>query len=240
VEGSSWINIAKCWLKGTLGNLWFMPMIIGLYAITPSILIIKKNITERSFKILGCFIIILAIISQATSTYILPYSLGVIMSYLGYYMMGSVIYDERKKEDKKMCFAQCAIIFSLSIVTTIYRIKVSQEYAIDPYKAFFSPTVVIMSLICFSVFKNIQIKKLKIEIELLSNKTLYVYLIHTIVICILFPVVNSLMKNVMMKIVVVVVLGSVISFCVASIWIRIRMIIDKRFHVKELIIKTRI
>lgn len=70
------------------GNLWFMPMIIGLYLLTPFLNRIIKSVTSCQIRIISIFIIVWAVVSQRFSSLSLPYSMGVVFAYLGYFLLG--------------------------------------------------------------------------------------------------------------------------------------------------------
>lgn len=48
-------------------NLWYLFMIIGLYAVTPVLIMIKDEISQKKFHILGISLLVLGVIINFTS-----------------------------------------------------------------------------------------------------------------------------------------------------------------------------
>ena len=167
------VSFFGTFLKGTYGNLWFVPMLIGLYLISPLIVKLKgEKVIPLS---VGVGLLVWAVISQSTSEYELPYSIGVICSFLSYFVMGNILYESRIKI--KVVFLITGIII-ISLVATWWRCYNHQFYSMEYYRAFFSPFVVILSILIFILFKKISVRNSKM-IEWLSAKTYYIYLLHT-------------------------------------------------------------
>ena len=87
----NYLLAVKCIILGSFYNFWFIYMIIGLYVLTPFIVHIKQWIGFRRYAAGTGVLLVLSCVSQATSHYILPYSIGVIFSFLSYYMLGDII-----------------------------------------------------------------------------------------------------------------------------------------------------
>lgn len=167
------VSFLGTFLKGTYGNLWFVPMLIGLYLISPLIVKLKG---EKAIPLsVGVGLLVWAVVSQSTSEYELPYSIGVICSFLSYFVMGNILYESRIKI--KIIFLITGIII-ISLVASWWRCDNHQFYSMEYYRAFFSPFVVILSILIFILFKQISVRNSKI-IEWLSAKTYYIYLLHT-------------------------------------------------------------
>jgi len=170
--------LLRC-LKGTYGNLWYMPMLIVLYMMTPVLVLLKSELPEKAFRNMGIILLVWAVISQRTSSYVLPYSVGVVFSYLGYFMIGNILYNIPVTSKIHIKFGHCCICIAFLVALTVwYRLQGHHFYQISPYSSFFSPTVVIMSCLIFYLFKHLKFRR---DISWLSGKTYYIYLIHTIV-----------------------------------------------------------
>lgn len=191
--------------KGTYGNLWFMPMLIGLYFLAPFIANLKGS-RHIPFGI-GLFLLAWAIISQSTSNYNLPYSTGVVFSYLSYFIFGNILYESKCVVNQKI------LIFGIICVTilgTWWRCNNHQYYAMDYSKAFFSPLVVVLSIQVFYFFKQLIIDDLRIE--WISSKTFYIYLLHSPILVIvhyIFEYINNIseISKIMLQVLVVFILS---------------------------------
>ena len=173
---TSWL--VRC-IKGTYGNLWFMPMMIALYLITPVLVRLKSVLSEKAFRNIGVVMLLWAVVSQGSSSYALPYSIGVAFSYLGYFIMGNILHNlPVMAKPHVKCWHGLLIIVFLTVLTVQYRLQGHTFYQISPYSSFFSPTVAVMSCIIFCLFKNLEFHK---DIGWMAGKTYYMYLIHTIV-----------------------------------------------------------
>lgn len=221
--------IISSWMKSSYGNLWFMPMILGLYLIAPIIYELKSVISKKLYCKLAIILMIWAMVSQATSQYVLPYSIGVVISYLSFFILGDIIYSSRINL-KLPLWSAIPIIVALSLVTALFRIKCTQFYTIDPYRAFFSPVVVFLSLLVFISFGEIRLCD-NYLIRNFSDITYYIYLIHTIVISFIYRIVDRSSYTAVIKVLIVSVVGTVISITVSVIWKRINdYTVKKVFH----------
>ncbi len=84
-------------VTGTYYNLWYMYMLFCLYALVPVLVRLKAALPWRWWGRLGFALLAWAMVSQATSYYQLPYDAGVAVSFLGYFITGSFLYDNRHR-----------------------------------------------------------------------------------------------------------------------------------------------
>lgn len=174
--------------------------------------------------------ILWAVLSAITTTYLLPYSIGNVISFLAYFMLGYVLFE--KDHIFKKNYLYPFIIIIIASITTCFRIYVSQIYAVDPYKAFFSPAVVLMSILVFDWFGKLKIQNMEF-MRWLSDKAYYIYLLHSIVIYILLKVSDLLLISPIIKIVCVSIIGFMISLVLATIWDYFRKVLDRKYKIKQ-------
>ncbi|MCM1179176.1 MAG: acyltransferase family protein [Clostridium sp.] len=184
MEISAWFREGKIYfyqtpfvnfIKGTILNYWFMYMLFGLYMCTPFIVRMKKSISVKTAKVTVLVWMVVACISQLTTEYRLPYTFGVIASYLGYYMLGDLLYENMKKIKKR--------IFLLVPIILLYMLTLIpglgwKNYMLNPYASFFFPTIIVISLLIFLLFLNIEIN---INLSKLAGYMYYIYLFHTVI-----------------------------------------------------------
>lgn len=118
IGGRDLLNPVFELLSGNLNNCWFMFMLVGLYFLVPIIIRIKKSISNRSY-IIGSFIwLFVAMISQLTSTYSVSWAFGIIFSFVGYFLVGNVIYENMSRiKFKGLYFIFAIICYALLFCT---------------------------------------------------------------------------------------------------------------------------
>lgn len=199
-------------------NNWYMYMLFFLYMITPFILIIKNNVSEKVYFWISIVLVIWSFVSQLTSNYMNALSSGITFSYLGYYMIGNVIYNNSLKKSNKKVFISVLISILMVVITFLYRQFISSDsrYVIDAYTNFFSPTIIIFSISIFYFFCNI---KIKFDLTKLSSYTFYIYIFHTIIYYSIFNYCQFLLtKNQFINIFVVTNLTFLISLFLSVIF----------------------
>lgn len=173
-----------------------------------------------------------AIVSGVVTTTQLPYSIHVIFTYLPFFLVGDVLFNSDKRISSTLLIA--SIVCFLTI-TFFFRVCVSQFYALEPFPAFLSPTVITMSICTFLLFKQIVVNNNKRQrfYEKIGGYTYLVYLVHALVIRFIGPVIKQIDINEVIKIVLMTILVTVISFFVAMIWAKIRTIINEKYCIEQ-------
>lgn len=175
---------------GNYYNLWFMYMLAGLYVLTPFRVRMKNAISPKMYRNLTAVLLVWAVVSQAESTYQVPYALGVVVAYLGYFMAGNWIFENTKKKPGAMVyFLIAALMFA---VTFVMRFNGFSMF--DAYTSFFSPTIMMASLCIFAGVSRIEIKR---DFSKISSYMFSVYLFHTIVMGELYFTMNEVFDIVM-------------------------------------------
>lgn len=217
--GQGYMTPIKSVLEGSFYNLWFMYMLLGLYLLTPFIVKLKNAISARTFERMTYVLLVWAVISQATTTYQTPYSLGVIGAYLSYFLMGNVIFEKTKDGCKRpawLYFLGAAVVFA---VTFVIRYEGYTRYLFDAYTNFFSPMIMLASILIFYGFSGIHIKR---DFSKLASLMFYVYLFHTIIYRHVFAVTNVLFINEIFAIgevtVLTFIIGGVFGYVYDRLW----------------------
>ena len=193
---------------GYFYNTWFMAMLLFLYILTPFIIIIKKNVSNKTFIGMAIFFLLWGFIFHISSSDNIPFSGNVVISFLGYYLIGNVLY-EKFLEKKSSISLYMLISFLMVVITHLYRlfIKVDYRYSVGPYTNSFSPTIMLFSISTFCLFCNLKIKN---NFFKLSNYTFYIYIFHTIIYQSIFRY-FSLTHNQFINIFIVTVLTFILS-----------------------------
>lgn len=233
IGGRDLLNPVFELLSGNLNNCWFMFMLVGLYFLVPIIIRIKKSISNRSY-IIGSFIwLFVAMISQLTSTYSVAWSFGIIFSFVGYFLVGNVIYENMSRIKFKGLYFIFAVI--CYVILFIYRGRGGYtDYCLDPYLNCFSPMMLIASVCVFIGFGGI---KINIDLSRLSGYTYVLYLLHTNVYIVLYVLTRrmfpSLIEHYILCLIVIAMLTFIISCIGAMIYDLLWSLLEKKFNIKE-------
>lgn len=175
IEGKELGSLAEKYLTGNYYKLWFMPVISGLYLLTPLIIRIKEKLSANAFGLISFLWLLGSVAFQTTVGYKQPWVYVSAFAYLGYFAVGSWIYDNLRGRLSAVPFALIAFLaYSLRVflrmnnLTGIFRGK----------NVYFYPTIIIGAIAVFIFFSNI---KVYIYSGRIANATLYVYLLHTFV-----------------------------------------------------------
>ncbi len=213
--GRSYLAPVKKIVTGSYYNLWYLYMLAGLYLLTPVMIRIKESVKESVFKKMGYLLLLWSVVSAASSWFRLAYDMGVVFSFLSYFIMGNVIYEEEKKRDCKSGGGILCIVMLLMVCLAFWaRMQGMHYYLFQAYINFFSPAVAVYSICMFRLFSRMKVKR---ELSFLSGHTFYIYLFHTWVYetlfcCVPFP------KNEIVSIVLAVALTFLLSFALAYLY----------------------
>ncbi len=187
------INILSSAVKKSYYHLWFIPMLIGIYACIP----LLKPMVNSGKKTVEYFLTIFAlfyIIPRTIELFEFPYYKYItailsriqipMLGYICYFVLGHYLHTyELTKKQKKM-------IYIAGIVATLLGIVGTMTYSWHMNKAIvtladnFSITTFTMCIAMFvlmkSLFENRKIKFEKLIIHL-SNASLGIYLIHVLI-----------------------------------------------------------
>ena len=176
-------NIAECvevsvkgMLVGSYHNLWFMYMLAGLYFFTPFLIKLKAVISKRCYIRLALIMMIWSIGSQALSSQRAAYTIGVVVAFLAYYMVGDIVQNYLKLRHRaSFYFSWAGMMF---LCTFFARYAGVKYYLSNAYTNFFSPFIVISSICVLAGFEKMAVKR---DMSWLAGKTFYIYVFHSIV-----------------------------------------------------------
>lgn len=201
---------------GEFFNLWYMYMLVGLYLLTPFIIRLKETISGQLYTKIACYLLVWVAVSQLFSSQEAAWSIGVVVAFLPYYLLGDILYARRESLRPLVAIAVGITCVLLSFVA---RFLGQTYYLISPYAAFFSPTIIILSLLAFSstlkLRKNFHSKSLTI----LANLSFYVYLFHTVVLRIILMLFEKKVEQPeLIELLLFTVLIALISLAVAYLY----------------------
>lgn len=167
------------WIKGEpFYHLWYMYMIIGLYAITPIVIRIKDDIGEKRTLKLGWGLVFFGMIIRITSELYWPIKC---IPYLGYFILG---YSLKKhytlKYEKTYKYTLGAIVSAL-LVFILTEVIVRKGWMNNNQLFFYgyvTPFVILGSICTFIVFLNIRYIPSYKWIDKVSINSFNIYIIH--------------------------------------------------------------
>lgn len=183
------ITPVKALIIGNFFHLWFMYMLFGLYLCVPFIIRLKNSLPKNAKLLLTAAFMLWACFSQFFSTQKAAFTIGVVVSYLAYFLMGRCVYLYHKKVNKYVYLITALLMFAL---TFIVRMKGYTHYLFDTYTNFFSPTIVIAGICIFGFFCSINVKA---DLNKLSALTFYIYLFHKAVYLVLFKITDPFLSQ---------------------------------------------
>lgn len=154
--------------------MWYMYMIIGIYIITPIIVYIKKSINKRQFIILSFIMLAYGVIIHYFCEIIW---LLWFIEWIGYFMLGSVIYEINLKRINKLSGIFQIIISTLLLIANCFlEEKFSKSFF--EFREAFNPIIIVAAVLLFSGFSCLDYKKESTLISEIGKNTMWIYLIH--------------------------------------------------------------
>lgn len=222
-------------LAGDFSNYWFMFMLIGLYFLAPIIIRIRATISNKTYCIVSIIWLVIACISQSTSTYQVSYSFGVVFAFLAFFLIGNVIYENCRK--MKKFFSVIFVFGAICVFTLTYVIRCRTGfslYVVNPYTSWFSPLIVVASILLFIGFANMRVD---INCSKLSSTTFIIYLFHTkvylAVIALFKRLIPQITNHITIFTLIVSAVALAISFLLSVVYLRIWNWLEKKLNWKE-------
>lgn len=176
-DDNYWLPVLN-FIKGQPNvTMWYMFMIIGLYAFTPIIIIVKDKISPKSYKIWACAMMIYGVLVNYTCSlsWILQF-----VPWIGYFMLGDVI---RESVSKKKNIGGGGI-WTITAIAISYAALILHWYLFT-YKdgeinvpSSFSGVVIFATILQFVGITFMTVKKNNPVIDVISNYSFLIYLIH--------------------------------------------------------------
>lgn len=131
-------------------HLWYLFMAIGLYAITPFLILIKEIYGEKTLLFIGIIFIILSIPAAQFAKIYWCYQF---ILYLGYFILGYSLPKIKSIQGRPLLyFLSYAIISLLTCLIVIYTEGHRLSSSIISY---LSPTIILASICLFMFFSNL-------------------------------------------------------------------------------------
>ena len=223
----------KALLIGDYYNLWYMFMLFGLYLFTPIIIMVKDRISNKAYCVLSFVWLAFSIWFQSNSEYLVSYSFGVVFAYMGYFLVGNVIYENTKNKSWAKAFVYLLISVLFIVITYYFRqLFVIEKYLWNPYSSFFSPFIATASVFLFMAVSN---WSLKVSFGNFPNRMFYIYLFHTVIYEIIFIILKEkIIYSTILTIMLVSLFTFIVCFIIAFVFMKLWNTIDKKFINKQI------
>ena len=181
-ENVNLLNIAKSILPITFGLYWFASCYVLIYIFTPFFRKIIENISKKDYKILLTIMIliwgILAFIPK-TKTFFNEFIWLIVIYFIGAYIKKYNF--DFIKNNKYRIITLISIIVLMNIIMIVLEVISNKIPAISKVVYYInninSPLVLILTILIFTVFKNLRIKNSNV-INKIASATFGIYLIH--------------------------------------------------------------
>ncbi len=185
--GVDWKRIAFKALSGdAYSHLWYMYMIIGLYAVAPLFMYIKKKVNIRKLIFIGIGFIFIGILSAVL--FDLPWPL-LFIQYLGYFIFGYCLKEKNRKCKSNIWMPLTSgLLMVFAFGVSVIQKQLHFHENIQVYK-YLSPIAIVASVILFFYLTSYEWKlkeKSRCFISQLSRANLTIYLVHQFYIDILY------------------------------------------------------
>lgn len=230
--------------KVNISNIWYMPMIIGVYIALPFVNKIVKSFSVDALKIPIVIIFILYFIVPTINIIqkinrLESYSNILYLSFLGgtyglYILFGYFISTDILKKIYKSNILKIIIIaFIASCVIQIYAYQNNITYNIW----YDSPFIFICSLFLFEFFKRIRIERISKKILdfciFISNISLGIFFVHIILEKCFQKLIKTIEFSNPLRVFILFILSFICSILIIYIFSKIKFIKNKIFLVKN-------
>lgn len=231
------------WLKGEpFYHLWYMYMLIGLYALAPVILRLKNDIGFERFEKLAIVFIILASIAAWTTYSVTRWNPGSSFCFLGYFMLGYVIRKKCSANNiKAFLFITLGILIEAATSYLRYRqVLLGIAEADQIMMKLFAPTCPSIVLASICIFTGFAYLNAKINCSYLAPLTFVFYMMHGGVLQVIQTIGGEKILNLVVaggdtriSIPVMTLITVVVTVILTELYNRCWARIESRAHVSE-------
>ena len=160
-------------------HMWYMYMLIGLYALVPMVIRLKNEIGFDRFEKLAYIFLVVASLAGWVAARKINWDPGMSFRYLGYLMIGYVLRKRCYENNARACFFIVAglLIETINSFLRYHQIlqRIAEGDSVYNLYAPHAPLVVISSVLLFAGFAYL---KTNISIPRLASASFVIYLVH--------------------------------------------------------------
>lgn len=209
----------KLWLQGVpYFHMWFMYMLVGLYAAAPFLVRLRSRLGERQWFAAGavCLTAGMALSKWAAPAWYFQWTL-----YAGYFMLGAAIRRHFRKKGRN-AFENVYLTAGLAVLAAaawLFHLKLWRN--ILPGYEVIHPLSGLVALSSVLVFAGLAGRRVTIDLGAHSGLTFYIYLFHGGVLSFLDILIRNVLKWTpgIFQMLMVAVLTYLISWGLSVLWI---------------------
>lgn len=200
-------------LIGDFFNLWYMYMLAGLYLLTPLIIRLKGTISTIVYERFAIIYLCWIVFSQMFTNLEAAWSIGVVSAYLAFYILGDVICQKDFNLKLIPVIVLTGIVISISFMMRYWGLT---YYLTSPYSGFFSPSIVILSVVLFSFVLKCHVSA---DYSKIASLSFFIYLFHTIILRFVTFVLDPYIEfNEIFKVLIITIIVLIISAIAGSLY----------------------
>lgn len=231
--------------KVPLANMWYMPMIIGIYIAIPFVNKIVRTFSIKSLKLPMIVIFILQFTLPTVNVLLNMFGLETYHNILdvsflggayGFYIISGYLISKKnimKKIKSIWIIIVMTIFFILSCTIQLISYRISKGYNIW-YNSVF---IFICTACIFELFTRININKINKKIikccTYISKISLAIFFLHIIIEKIVSKYINTIIINNPIKVMIIFTSSFLISMMIIFILSKIKIVKNKFFLIKE-------
>ncbi len=195
-------KIGEGLLGGSYAHLWYLYLLMGLYALTPVLRVLVKHLDRKLFTYLLVLwfagTIATPIIHNLTSLNYFPYTF-IVVDWVGYFLIGAYLLETEFPRSKAILIASAGVIATI-VGEWLLTGTMGEKYT-GFLHSYVSPTVMVASIALFFVLISWDSNRLASHTKLggvihwVSQNTLPIYLIHMLVLVSLWINVGGIWLN---------------------------------------------
>lgn len=199
----------------TYGHLWYLYMLLGMYAFTPILYKIKNKVSHKAFRNIGFLLLITAMVTQLGEE-MTGFKVPVLqfIDYVGFYITGYTLKDYKPK-NKNMLFGMYLFLAALGSGLAIFL----QAKGIMFWMIIHMGNNVIATpaaIYLYLFFNNITIENSKIA--QLGKYTFGVYIVHNMFVSSILAITNGAITGIdIVDILIYWAVSAILSFVVIKI-----------------------
>ena len=192
------VEVIKNVVAGKLaGHLWFMFMLMGLYAVFPALYFFKQKVSPKSFGVFSVLMVLLSCSIHFTCKLIWPLQF---LEYLGYFLMGNYL---RKNGMKFWGSTDRWLLISGIFLFMTFMLNEYQFYYGTYNSSYFRnpnfPTVIVASICIFVAFTKMEIGNVPSLLLEIAKRSMVIYMLHPLVLNMICKIVRIIGGGVFAK-----------------------------------------
>jgi len=171
--------------------MWYIYMLLGIYVVTPLIIYIKSEISQKQFYKLSIVMLIYGIVVHYTCNviWILQF-----VEWIGFFMLGVTIKEISSQKGSNIVKGGGQVAGAILLLFFNYYLAKKIDFCSFEFREAFNPIIVFATILLFSGFSRLEFKKNKFITETAKN-TLWIYLLHILFIDPLFQICGRKFKQ---------------------------------------------